>query len=344
MQKQINSRQDLKAHLRRKELAPVYVLFGEESYLKELAADTIARIALKGSSLIDFNDTETSLSQSSLTEALALADQLPMMDPRRVVRITDVVVSGTKSKDTLKEDDADTLERYLTNPCPTTVLVIIADELDRRRKLSKLLLENSFPVEFGRLTDQELLIWAKNRLREGGAEADENALQAFVARIGNDVRKLGIELEKLITAALPDKVVTQRLVESLTPYSREVSNFELVDQMLAKNRPRALRVMKKILDDGAEPLMLLGLLSYNFHRLFLAKEMMNEGVDRKEVSRVVRMPFRKQKSFLETARRTDRKTLSFSLKRIADTDLAIKTSVANPRLQIEMLICELASV
>ena len=49
------------------------------------------------------------------------------------------------------------------------------------------------------------------------------------------------------------------------------------------------------LDDGAEPLMLLGLLSYNFHRLFLAKEMMDEGVDRKEVAGVVTLIARKGK-------------------------------------------------
>ena len=90
--------------------------------------------------------------------------------------------------------------------------------------------------------------------------------------------------------------------------------------------------------------MLLGLLTYNFRRLFLAKEMMVEGVDRKEVSKVMRLPYSKQKTFLETARRTDRDKFQWILNRLAETDLAIKTSVATPRLQIEMLVCELVSV
>ena len=61
-------------------------------------------------------------------------------------------------------------------------------------------------------------------------------------------------------AALPDKLITIELVESLVPNSREISNFDLSDHLLAKNKTRALEVLKKTLDDGAEPLMLLGLI------------------------------------------------------------------------------------
>jgi DNA polymerase III delta subunit len=43
------------------------------------------------------------------------------------------------------------------------------------------------------------------------------------------------------------------------------------------------------LDDGAEPLMLLGLIASNFRRLSLAKEMMTQGVDRKEIMRIIRL-------------------------------------------------------
>jgi len=125
------------------------------------------------------------------------------------------------------------------------------------------------------------------------------------------------------------------------PNSRELSNFELTDYLLAKNRTRSLQILHKILDDGAEPLMLLGLIASNFHRLFLAKELMRNGVERSEVARTMRLPYSKQEEFLAAARRADAERLSWNLQRIAQTDLAIKTSQATPRLQIEMLVCEL---
>jgi len=54
------------------------------------------------------------------------------------------------------------------------------------------------------------------------------------------------------------------------------------------------------------------------------------------------MPFSKREEFLATARRADASELARRLHRIAAADLAIKTSQATPRLQLEMLVCELA--
>jgi DNA polymerase-3 subunit delta len=222
-------------------------------------------------------------------------------------------------------------------------VIFVADELDKRRRFVKHLLDNSVAVEFALLSDVELLVWAKGKLKEFGAQADDAALRQLVAQVGNNVLRLTNEIEKLAVAALPDSIITIELVEQLVPNSRELSNFELTDYLLSKNRARALQILHKILDDGAEPLMLLGLIANNFHRLFLAKELMRQGVDRTEVARTMRLPYSKQEEFLATARRSDSEKLSRILQRIAETDLAIKTSKATPRLQIEMLVSELAS-
>lgn len=105
--------------------------------------------------------------------------------------------------------------------------------------------------------------------------------------------------------------------------------------------------MRKILDDGAEPLALLGLISYNYRRLLMAKDLMEKGVSRQEIATAVKLYGNKQEEFLSAARRTELGKLVKAIKRIAQTDLAIKTSVGGPgsagsRLQIEILVCELA--
>ena len=89
--------------------------------------------------------------------------------------------------------------------------------------------------------------------------------------------------------------------------------------------------------------MLIGLIAGNFHRLALAKELMAGGKPKEEVFRLVAMPFSKREEFLATARRADAADLARRLQRIAAADLAIKTSQATPRLQLEVLVCELAT-
>ena len=160
------------------------------------------------------------------------------------------------------------------------------------------------------------------------------------------MRQLATELEKLATAALPTGYVSMELVDSLVGRSRELSNFELTDHLVARNRRRALETLGRLLDDGAEPVMLIGLLASSFHRLALAKDLMARGAPNEEVFRLVPMPQSKRADFLATARRADADELSRRIRRIADADLAIKTSLGGggaqgARLQLELLICEL---
>ncbi|MBV9958736.1 MAG: DNA polymerase III subunit delta [Acidobacteria bacterium] len=328
------TRDELRRALKDGRLAPLYLLYGVESYLRDRAARAIADAALHDAPLREFNETSYSLSNTDVQQAIAAAEQLPMMSARRVVRISDF--------GKLREADEEALLRYLARPVESSVVVFTSDDLDKRRKLSKTLLDACVAVEFAALTDKELLSWAKSHLRELKAEADERTLGQIVALVGSDVRTLSNELNKLATAALPSGRITMEMADSLVLRSRELSNFELTDHLIARNRRRALQTLERLLDDGAEPLMLIGLIASNYHRLALAKELMSRGTAKEEVFRLIALPYSKREEFLATARRTEAGALTRSLRRVAAADVAIKTSQATPRLQLEMLVCELA--
>ena len=149
-------REDLRNQLIKGEIAPVYLLFGEETYLRDLAAKFIADKTLTDSGLREFNETVFSLADSKIEYALSAAEQMPMISSRRVVRITEVVISASGKKETLKEEDETVLMRYLARPSESSVVIFVAAELDKRRKISKILLENSVAVEFNTLSEMEL--------------------------------------------------------------------------------------------------------------------------------------------------------------------------------------------
>ena len=329
------TREELRRELKEKRLAPLYLLFGAEDYLRDMAARRISDEALRGASLREFNEASFSLASVDVQQAIAAAEQLPMMAERRVVRITDF------SK--LREADEGALLRYLARPVESSVVIFIADELDKRRKLSKTLLDACVSVEFETLSDNELAVWARDHLKRLKAETDERTLRQIITLVGTSVRRLANELEKLATAALPSGFITMELVEALVGHSRELSNFELTDRLIAKDRKGALKTLRRLLDNDAEPVMLVGLIASNYHRLALAKELMSAGKPKEEVFRLVPMPYGKREEFLATARRTDSADLARRITRIASTDLAIKTSLGTPRLQLELLICELSS-
>jgi DNA polymerase-3 subunit delta len=335
-----STREELWRRLKSGQVEPLYLLFGPEDYLRDAAARAIADAALKGASLREFNESAYSLAGVDVQQAIAVAEQMPMMAGRRVVRIKDF--------GKLREADEEALVRYVTRPSDTSVVIFVADDLDKRRKLSKTLLDVCTSIEFAALKDAELAAWARDRLRHLGADVDERALRQIIALTGASVRQLATELEKLATAALPGGHISMEMVDALVGRSRELSNFELSDHLIARDRRRALETLRKLLEDGAEPVMLIGLLASNFHRLALAKELMSRGSPEQEVFRVVNMPFSQRKEFLATARRADSQELARRIRRIAEADLAIKTSLGGggdrgSRLQLEMLVCELSA-
>jgi DNA polymerase III subunit delta len=329
------TRQELQRDLKAGKIEPLYLLFGPEDYLRNRAAQAITETCLKDAPLREFNDSSFSLAGTDVQHAIAAAEQLPMMSPRRVVRITDF--------SRLREADEGALLRYLARPVETSVVIFIADDLDKRRKLTKTLMDACASIEFAALTDSELVAWGKDYLKRLKVTTDERTLHQIVALAGVSVRTLTIELDKLATAAIDTGFIGMELVDELVGRSRELSNFDLTDHLIARNRTRSLQILYRLLDDGAEPVMLIGLIAGNFHRLALAKELMSRGTQREEVFKLVAMPYSKREDFLATARRSDSQALARNIERIAAADYAIKTSQSTPRLQLEMLICELTA-
>jgi DNA polymerase-3 subunit delta len=318
----------------RETIRPLYLLLGTETYLRGVAADAITNAALSETLLREFNDSSFSLLTDAVQSAVAAAEQLPMMSSRRVVRIKDFAK--------LRDADEQVLIAYVKNPAPSTVLIFIAEDLDKRKALSKALLDNCTVVDFSPIKDAEARKWCQARLKELKAAIDEQVLTEIIRLVGTDVQTLYTELDKLAAAAIDSGRITLDLVDDLIGRSRELSNFELADHLLAKNRKRALETLHRLLDDGAEPVMLVGLIASNYRRLAMGRDLLSRGGPT-EVFRNVSMPPFKRESYLATLQRSDAVKLAKGIQLIAAVDLAIKTSQATPRLQLEMLVCELAS-
>jgi len=202
-------------------------------------------------------------------------------------------------------------------------------------------------VEFPAVKDAEAKAWARTRLKELKTTADDRVLTDIVRLVGTNLQTLNSELDKLAAAAVETRQITTQLVDELIDRSRELSNFDLGDQLVAGDRRRALETLHRLLEDDVAPVMLVGLIAGNYHRLALAKELLKRGA-RDEVNRLVYGPPAKRDAFMNTLQRSDAGKLARGIQLIAAADLAIKTSLAGggpkgARLQLEVLVCELAS-
>jgi DNA polymerase III subunit delta len=339
------TRKELDQSLKKGQIEPVYFLYGEETYLRDEATHQIVEAALTGTLLREFNDSSFDLLTGDIRDAIAAAEQLPLMSERRVIVVKNLNKLEGRRKISEDEDEneslaAQNLMHYLARPVATSVVIFTSDDIDKRKKYAKVLLAGA-AYEFKPLQQKELPAWIRDYLRSVDTEIDTAALGALTETLTSNLVTVQNELNKLASAALPSRRVTTQLVEQLSRRSREHMNWDLTDSIVSRNRRQALRVLRNLLDDGAEPVLLTAIIAGTFRRMGLAKELLVRGASSGEIFGEVRVPPFKQRAYISMLHEIDSHRMSEMIQRIAETDLAIKTSKATPRMQMEMLVCEL---
>lgn len=328
--------EEFRKEVKQGRVEPLYLFTGEEQYLHDRALrllfnsiDEAGRIFNTSIFTIGEGSAEA---KTTAARALDAANQMPMMAARRIVVV--------REYDKIKEGEIARVFDYLKAPAPMTSVVFQSIGLDQRRKITTALLKVCTVVAFERLSEQQAARWAEDYLKLRGCRIEPGALGHLIGRVGVTLQRLANELEKLATHA-GGGFINSSAVDALVPRAREHSNFELWDAIIERDRKRALRLTERLLDDGAEPVMLVGALALLYRRMLLGKELIQRQAPSQEVMKATGQYGPNANRFNTRLRRTPSEEIIHGLRRIAEVDNAIKNSEATPRLQIEYLVAEL---
>jgi len=335
----LESQSEFHRRLQQRQIAPLYLFEGAEKYLRDQALRKLLDAAVD-QSVRDFNFATISVLQGDLAEALALARQYPMISARRMIVVTGFeAISDDRQLDLLKD--------YLRSPVETTLLVFVSDALDNRRNIATMLRKTCEIVSFDPLDEREAAPqWARDYVTRNNGFIEPAAAAYLVGMVGGDLLRLSTELDKLMAYVGERGRIGRQEVDELVLNSREHSNFELTDAILEGDRRRALNLLDRIYANASESpqslsLMILGAIASNYRKMLGAKELMRQNAPNSEVAKAVGMPPFAVTRFNERVRKIETERIVRGITRIAETDVALKTSLATPRLQLELLICEL---
>ena len=335
----LKSQSEFYRKLQSGQIAPLYLFEGAEKYLRDQALKKLLDASVD-ESVRDFNFATISVAQGNLDDALALARQFPMISARRVV-----VVRGFEAISDDKQLEA--LKDYLRAPADTTSLVFVSDALDNRRNIATMLRKTCEVVSFDPLDEREAAPqWIRDYVSRAGCFIEPQAAAYLVGMVGVELMRLSTELDKLINYVGEKGRIGNPEIDELVLNSREHSNFELTDAILDGDRRRALNLLDRIYANTPErpetlSLLILGAIASNYRKTLAAKELMRQNAPNAEVAKAVGMPPFAVTRFNERVRKMDTERILRGIARIAETDVALKTSLATPRLQIEVLVCEL---
>ena len=329
--------EDFRRQVKERRIEPLYLFAGEEQYLQEralkLLRDTVDE-ADRAFNVFTFTigEAHSTGAKTSARDAIGAANEITLSTSRRIIVI--------KEFDKIKEDETEMVLEYLKRPAPMATVVFQATAVDQRRKISTALLKSATVVAFDRLSEQQAARWAEGYLKLRDCRIEASALGLLIGLVGTRLSRLASELDKLASYA-GGGFINSATVEELVPRAREHTTWELWDAILERNRKRALRLTERLLDDGNDPLMILGALAGLYRRLLAAKDLMARGAPAEEVNRATGRYGRNAADFNARVSRSAREEIVHGLRRITQVDNAIKNSEATPRLQIQYLVAEL---
>jgi len=196
-------------------------------------------------------------------------------------------------------------------------------------------------TRFFPLLDREIVSWIEGWVKARGLSLTRDAAHYLVQTIGNDLQKINSELEKIEIYIRDRRAVTFDDVKAVSGDFREYSTFDLAAALGLKNRERALLILSRLLQEGEQPVGLLGSIAWNFRRLMRAKSMQSEGVGYEEIKRKLNVIFHQSALFQEQMRRFSMDELRDDFGILISADKALKSSSLPGRLVLERMILKL---
>lgn len=235
-------------------LKPVYLLYGEESYLVEQALKAFWERTVDPA-LCDFNRDSFHAEDVEPASFFALASSFPMMAERRLVVLKGLEKGSVK----LKED----MLAYLNAPSETSCVVLTADKVDKRLKFWKTLIGGTIAaIEFRSLKQDELSGWLMRECRAQQRELDPAAAEELALQLGQaNLHMATRELEKIFLCCAEGSTIRPADLNDALGMERNEGAFALGDALLARNLKGALRMLPGILRrPDAEYLVVPGLI------------------------------------------------------------------------------------
>lgn len=265
------SAEKILADWKKKEYKPVYWLDGEEEfYIDQLIQ--YAEHHILSESEASFNLSVFYGRDAVWSDIINACRRYPMFSDKQVVLL----------KEAQLMKDIEKLEGYLENPLSSTIFVVgyKGKEFDKRTKLSKVINKNAEHFISAKLKDDKVPAWISNLVTQKGYSIDAKAVALLFDHIGNDLSRIGNEIDKLSINITGKKNIDENDIEKYIGISKEYNVFELSAALAVKDLAKAIRIINYFdSNPKAVPIqMALPALYSQLSRVYAAFSLTKEGL------------------------------------------------------------------
>lgn len=313
----------------------MYVLYGTEEFLIKREITKIK----EEHHIEDVNISTYNLEETKIEEIIDDASTISLFsDNKMIICENAYIFTGTTNKK-LPEQNMQILEEYISHENEDTILIftVIKDKLDERKKIVKRLKEQKKLKEFNKPSNiYEFIV----------KEADEYQIskenqKLLLDRIGDNLYTIHQEIEKLKQYKDTDKAITKDDILNVTVKNVDIDIFNLIDNIVSKQKEKALESYNEMLKLGEEPIKIIIMLANQFRIMYQARNLYKKGYSEKDIASLLNIhPYRIKLALNKSQTFTDEVLLEY-IEALSDLDIQIKTGTVSKDLCLELFILKI---
>ena len=305
----------------------VYLLYGDEDYLKLQYKNKLLRALVTEGDTMNFSRFEGK--EAQVTALIDLAETMPFFAEHRVILVED---SG------FFKNAAPQLAEYLPDMPETTCMIFIEKEVDKRSKTYKSLKDIGRMVEFKTPDEKMLTRWVLTVLQKNGKKLTQPTMQLFLEKAGNSMGNIDRELEKLICYVGDREIIQMDDVEEICTGQTENRIFDMIHMMAEKRQKEALELYYDLLALKEPPMRILFLLVRQFNILLQVKTMVAAGMEQNQIADRAGLRSFTIRRYRSEAGHFSVQKLKEALRDCARAEEDVKTGRLDDRLSVELIL------
>ena len=211
------------------QLKKVYLLYGEEAYLKKMYKDRLRKAVLPEGDTMNYAYYEGK--NVNVKEVIDLAETLPFFADRRLIILENTGLFKSAATD---------LADYVKEIPETSCLVFIETEVDKRGKMFKAVKTEGRVTELPFQDEKTLKRWILGFVKKEQKQITESTLNHFLDKVGTDMENIQGELEKLFCYTQGKPEITVEDVEAICVTQITNRIFDMVNAAAEGRQREAL--------------------------------------------------------------------------------------------------------
>lgn len=313
----------------------LFFIFGEDQYLQDMVLRRLKKKFLQ-SGAEDFDLVVLHGDETRGDDVLEALEQLPFLSSLRIVILRD---AGK-----LRSSDTDRIIPYLENPSDTTVFIVTAGKVDRRKGFYKKLGQTAVGIECKKPKyPADIANWLRFVAKEKHIVIDPATIEFFANAVELDYLVAASEFEKLILYTGNDKRLHLRDAERSPLHTRANNIYDLHNALGERNLRRALEILTSLQENQEQLVFLIVVLTGFFSSLWKIDFCKRKGISKAEIVQDhlgELFPFLRQR-YVQYSSNYNQKSLDDVFQTLYETDLDLKTLGVSEKVLGIALICKI---